>query len=975
MFHILSTFKKSQYPSLIRLLRIFILIVLLADFFIASAQLPLTPQAVYEIYTSENSSLPANTLYKVIAAEDGYLWICTDKGLVKYNGKTFELVDLGAREDVVSGYVIDNKLLLQCYNGDIKLVNLNTHKVINVDSLWGLKKAVNRQAPYLLAWNEQDQLYLTKKYLAQTNDQKIQEYVIVNLSTGKSSKSNDPKVFFRLMKAYPLDINKSPTENLQELITGCHFRSRQIMFDEDIVMLNNQLFNRNQKGAVSFFDGNKMLEKEEQISCGLRVGDDLWVGTHNSGLLVYENYYAPKKGIHITMLLKDFVSSICADKVGNVWVSLMKNGLVRIPLHERKSIFYQNPGFKDGKIAINKLYFNDGQIGLLNNDASELILYSKSEKLHDIKYKSPQFGHLGFLNNQYFLYQNNGKIYNFLNSKNSKIRDFSFSNWENNVHYYWKDGQKYKDKYFTLETCGNIVWLSSNKKGVYSKRKYGSTTFQPLNDSIFLFGTTYGIYLLEQKLPWLTNVRFNKIRQLGKNLICCTEDGTYCIDTGALFNTEKLAKITEIETYDVQGDKNYLYLRTTEGILIFDNKLQNIIKEINFLKFSIPFVISDFYVDSKYIIVTGNKGVLYLEKESELNSENKIPPIYIINNKTGYRNTQNFYQETYSKGLSFKFNIEILDFKKSDKQISIRVTKGSEQYIDWQKTNEKASYLFSVNEPGDYIIEYNIVSIDGSWSKNIKYKIHIIPLWFQKAEVRFLILLFILIVCVFFYWWFITLNNKRTLRNLKAKLRIYELESHALAAQLDPHFIFNAMVPLQVLTNKGEKEATIAYISTFSKLMRIILKNSRVKTLALAEEINFIQYYLKVQQEVYNKSFTYDVCFKRCEKIDSVFIPSMLFQPILENAIVHGVSKLSYIGHIDVVLSMDKDSVRVFIRDNGKGLPRNFTIIKDHALNIIQDRINLIRQISGLGSMHIYNNLGQVGTTIEIILPLNYQIK
>ncbi len=161
-----------------------------------------------------------------------------------------------------------------------------------------------------------------------------------------------------------------------------------------------------------------------------------------------------------------------------------------------------------------------------------------------------------------------------------------------------------------------------------------------------------------------------------------------------------------------------------------------------------------------------------------------------------------------------------------------------------------------------------------------------------------------------------------TKRYHEQELRLEKQQSmqyHAmmLSSQMNPHFIFNALNSIQYFVMDNDTMATVEYVSAFSKLMRKTLDNSHKKFISLSEELEFLQSYLEIEKERFSNSFSYHFDISM-EDIDDIFIPPMLIQPYLENAIVHGFQNLEYQGQLRV--SIDKgDHMHILITDNGIG--------------------------------------------------------
>jgi tetratricopeptide (TPR) repeat protein len=168
-------------------------------------------------------------------------------------------------------------------------------------------------------------------------------------------------------------------------------------------------------------------------------------------------------------------------------------------------------------------------------------------------------------------------------------------------------------------------------------------------------------------------------------------------------------------------------------------------------------------------------------------------------------------------------------------------------------------------------------------------------------------------------------------------------------AQINPHFFFNVLSAIQMLVYEQQTEKVSKYITGFSYLMRQVLEGSNQEKVSLEEEIKFLTTYLTLEQ------LSLDFDFELLEQaqnenedleIDDIFIPTMLLQPFVENAIEHGLRKSTKEDKkIEIkFIEINQNTLQVSIKDNGAG--RNQERKKQHisrALEITQDRKKLMK--------------------------------
>ena len=206
------------------------------------------------------------------------------------------------------------------------------------------------------------------------------------------------------------------------------------------------------------------------------------------------------------------------------------------------------------------------------------------------------------------------------------------------------------------------------------------------------------------------------------------------------------------------------------------------------------------------------------------------------------------------------------------------------------------------------------------------------------------------------------------------------LEQRLLRSQMNPHFIFNSLIAIQSYIYKSEPREAGKYLSSFAKLIRAILDNSRDEFISLQKEQERLQHYMQLQSLRFDHAFDYEIKMPEELELDSISIPPMLTQPFIENAIEHGLNGLETRGKVTVDFSVENEngadaSLIVRVVDNGKGFDSSDGNIKqgDHvslATSITKDRLQLLnRKRKQKIEFNISSEIGK-GTTVIFSIPL-----
>lgn len=217
-------------------------------------------------------------------------------------------------------------------------------------------------------------------------------------------------------------------------------------------------------------------------------------------------------------------------------------------------------------------------------------------------------------------------------------------------------------------------------------------------------------------------------------------------------------------------------------------------------------------------------------------------------------------------------------------------------------------------------------------------------------------------------------------KNYKVRLE-YELQS--LRSQMNPHFIFNALNSIDTLIWKRNPEMASSYLVKFSTLMRMTLHNSREKSVPLSVERDFLTLYLQLENFRHSERFTYDITIAPDINEQNVVVPSMVVQPFVENAILHGLShKLDGVCKIMIRFTRAGNLLICEVEDNGIGRKRakemqdeGSLIRQSLGIQVTEERVRLLQKITGNKNLRIQiTDLGcedsaHSGTLVTIKLP------
>lgn len=176
--------------------------------------------------------------------------------------------------------------------------------------------------------------------------------------------------------------------------------------------------------------------------------------------------------------------------------------------------------------------------------------------------------------------------------------------------------------------------------------------------------------------------------------------------------------------------------------------------------------------------------------------------------------------------------------------------------------------------------------------------------------------------------------------------QILWLKTVALKNQLNPHFIFNSLNPLQYYILNDQAPQALHYLDSFAALLRGMLQSAGKESHCLADEITFLNQYLQVQEERYSPKFTFRI-ETGITDLQNFDVPILLIQPVVENSIEHGLADAISDGYVHIHFGQEGPYLLVTVTDNGKG-PESPDVFHDgHGLSVIKKRLELMQTALG----------------------------
>jgi hypothetical protein len=448
-----------------------------------------------------------------------------------------------------------------------------------------------------------------------------------------------------------------------------------------------------------------------------------------------------------------------------------------------------------------------------------------------------------------------------------------------------------------------------------------------LNDSTLLVATHEGLYKVknyEEATPYLPNEgllrkKMLDIKAFRDGYVIATENGLiYLKDQTPIPLYQVNLQEKEILSYMLVKDNNEIWLAGNNGLsrLQFGDKLIDL--EINRLNTtnglpSNEVIHIDEYHDSIWFSTKG--GICVLPRKTEFGQRGFSKQYFHIDSIRigGKRSFFGKDEIIYTEGENLELYFTQISYS-NNRQINYQY-RIKEIHDSWISTTPNYLSLPHLQD-GEYTLELKpqAKNIRNNSPKKIHIKV-LPPFWKSWTAIfLYITISFILIILSFLF------AIRRTANKKQADIDRLNLEMKALISQMNPHFTFNTINSIQHYIIKKDKNDALDYLSQFALLIRRALDYSRREFISIKEELDFIQIYVGLEKKRFDQDFDLIIQTSCKKPHEEIKLPALLLQPIIENAIIHGISRVSHKGIIHLQITEFDEYFSILIKDNGYGI-------------------------------------------------------
>lgn len=948
---------------------------------------------------STNDGLVSNIVYDAIQDDQGFMWFATNIGVSRFDGKdwrNFTINDgLGDNEILKIKKDTKGRLWLFGFNGSVNIiVNGKIYNETNQPLLSKIEKGFFYR--HFLS-NERDEIILSNR---KTNSYRINFPHSITSGEGIRDSMTVFSIGERNIKVDKKFILDLPFNTLNKtnlnLASKIQLLSWYIYNKSFFAVTENNILKIDSAGSYSLFTIS-LPKTLNVIDFYFKNENELWISADKQGI-----YHYSKKNNEFVfkekLLKENHITATWIDKEGNHWFTTYGSGIFMFPYdfesvanYSTREGLHENDAFS--------VCVDEHEVIWVGHKFVNIDVIEKS-KIKNIKLlgSNASVGRVGKIlthpSGYIILSSDEGMFI----SKNSGIEQLDFKSLElelsnGNFH----KNQPIKD--FTIDKTGNIYVASQEnihilKNNDLLKQNLNAKRLDIKLNRIFAIavddlGAIW--YSDSEGLAKYSNGKIERFHNLSKLIKTRIEDIVIfhkqifisVLGTGIfILEKEKLKTILTTETGLLSNHcsklypyKDILYVCTNKGLnsITFDKY-----NKIRIESVSSPLVISkqinDVFVNDKTIYIASLDGIILLPNKAnaKLHSTANI-----------------YFTSIYYKGKDEKENKNLeLDF--NDKHITFNFTAPTFYYPDGikyqYKLNNKnwidiSNPTLELNElrPGNYTLLARAKDNNSNWTVPITYNFHVerpfyLSWWFYASFFLSIVTLIIISYRRRLY----RIQSEQKLK-LEYEQEINKLQLKSLQVMINPHFVFNSLSAIQQQINAGENTKANAYLTRFSKLLRKNLETINESFVTIDEEISRLNLYLETEKMRFGDKLNYSIRNEKELDIYSIYLPTMLLQPLVENAIWHGIMPSENNGEVHIYFKKLKDNLIIEIKDNGIGynksseLKKNQPFKKQHlGMQITKDRLKYLeRKMGKTININIMDmsDVGENGTKIVIEIP------
>ena len=982
---------------------------------------------LYERFTIDKG-LPSNEVYWTLQDDNGDLWISTDNGIVKYNGLSMTVftTEDGLPDNTVFKSYLDRKGrkwfstfaggVFWLENDKVHIPRFNDSLVEKLSTNWIDKIYVDEFDTVWMASMRSDDVIF--KAALNSNDlvsKSVEDPDFCFYGTHIIKKEGEAMIcqltgYPRVKDSGCKDDNFTvDTLSTGEVVLNFYFRKpdTSVEFNNKLIRkeaINNaQIRGRRRVNFANFqgklewfsydrqlyhFENNKPKVFETFPSAVVHIHTDekyLIVCLEGKGIYLYDRI-GDKIRFRKLIFESLKVSNVYKDHSGHYWLSTVNKGLYKIPSFDIGYLsLSENDLIED--VSVSNFFFYADTVRILENDTLYFYKVKRGTEVDKRPIKKIPIDKSFAYNPYRVIWDTHGTInakelrWNYYSNsidtilkgnnlsaiyvQQEKSRGEEVLFMHNGYVIGYKDGTIHNSLDYDFNEVSKSVFVVNKREhyvgALSGLHRYKDGVYKDLGDSIPSFA-----------------LRIEKIQSdtRGNLLVSTRGGGIGVLMPDSLFFLTKNEGLSSNQIREIFIDDTVAYVATNSGL----NKINF---DLEWKSYKISHLLSGYstkfnnvrkiFKDNGKITIQSGANFTTIEP-GFVNTFTAEPKVVLENVKISGKNYVDRLNEeiilSHAKNnLNVEFRINTL-MKESDPVMFQYRLKG---IIDeWTNTFQN-NLSFTNLPPNNYQFEILVRNPGGKWSSVPEgFSFTIVPPFYKRLW--FIISVFILGLSIIIIY-FRARQRRAVLSN---ELMLSNI--NALKNQMNPHFIFNSLNSIQYFIATSQRRTANIFLSKLSDLVRNVLHTSSQSMVNLTDEIERLSDYLELESMRLNYSFKYKIDVQSVTNASKLYLPPLLIQPIIENAIWHGLSDIDYEGEVKITFKEDKDILIVTVEDNGVGMniddwvnnPMTYGKGNSIGLDNIRQRIALLTRIKNKEYKISFKNqrLQPIrGTVVTLVLP------
>jgi len=674
-----------------------------------------------------------------------------------------------------------------------------------------------------------------------------------------------------------------------------------------------------------------------------------------------------------TFFESDFLSAFTKNKSGTLFFGTFGEGIKVVP--NRNVTAKKSEELLLGiDVSPDNDVFISTRSGKVFQNTELTVLKKRNKNIDDVYYIGPN-------------YFSSNIIFNGFNNEIDAIKDLCIIN----------------DSLLLIADRGGLILYASNAEefsstDFYYHLKKNKQTISILpttqrcntvaysqNDNLIYYSTNFGLFSTSLKERESSTIYYNKkeflcsdLEVYGNTLVCATQNNGILFYKDGLF-TKQLQEIDGVSSNTIKNIKivnDLLYLLSNKGLQVYDLIKQQFIN-LGFAEGLINNDVTNFAVSNDKLWVL-EKHQYYAIEIASIYLDKEIAKLYldsiVVNDKAiNYEVLNSFnYKEN---AVSFYFDYRDIESKQETK-IAYRL---DGFYDGWRYISSSKNKIEFQSLPiGKYTFKIKAI-YRGQKSNVFEYRFEIFPPIWQRWWFYVLLVIGVAFIAFLIAKYQSIKAKKRNTELLEKEMLSKDLAQtklKALRSQMNPHFIFNSLNSIQDLVLQQDVDKSYDYIVMFAELVRNTLNYSEQEFISIDKELEFLKVYLELEKLRFGDEFTYNIAYSGSNDLK---IPSLVVQPFIENALLHGLLHKKGQKELSITFSLEEQMICTIV-DNGIGREKAAEIKQrqknqhtSFSTQAIKKRMEILSTQFGMEASFKYEDIlaedGICGTKVIITIP------